>query len=53
MKVEGVQEAGADFEKSTAWAKYDPAKTSPQNLVEAVNKNTRFKASLPRKKNSS
>ncbi len=53
MKVDGVQEAGADFQKNSAWAKYDPAKTSPEKLVEAVNKNTRFKASLPAKKTSS
>ena len=46
MKVEGVKEAKADYEKGLAWAKYDPAKTSPEKLVEAINKSTPFRASL-------
>ena len=46
MKVEGVKEAKADHEKGTAWAKYDATKTSPEKLVEAINKATRFRASL-------
>ena len=50
MKVEGVEDAKADFEKNWAWAKYEPEKTSPQTLVEAVNENTAFEAKLPDKK---
>ena len=46
MKVDGVKEAKADHQKGSAWAKYDPSKTSPEKLVEAVNKSTPFKASL-------
>jgi hypothetical protein len=49
MKVDGVQEAKADFRKDWAWAKYDPGKTSPEKLVKAINDNTSFKAKLPEK----
>ncbi|MBI4474928.1 MAG: hypothetical protein HY646_19830 [Acidobacteria bacterium] len=48
MKVPGVIEAKADHERKWAWAKYDPAKTTPDKLVEAINKNTNFKASSPK-----
>lgn len=47
--VEGCEEAKADWEKGWAWAKYDPSKTSPEKLVEAVNENTAFEAKLPEK----
>jgi copper chaperone CopZ len=53
--VEGCEEAKADWEKGWAWAKYDPKKTSPEKLVEAINKKTAFQAALPKtteKKNS-
>lgn len=50
MKVEGVKEAKADFQKDWAWAKYDPAKVTPEKLVETINKSTSFKAKLPEKK---
>ena len=46
MKVEGVKEAKADYQKGAAWAKYDPSKTSPEKLVDAINKSTPFRASL-------
>lgn len=49
MKVDGVKEAKADYKKDWAWARYDPAKVTPEQLVEAINKNTSFKASLPAK----
>lgn len=49
MNVEGVSEAKADWEKGWAWARYDPSKTSPEKLVEAVNENTAFEAKLPEK----
>ena len=48
-KVEGCEEAKADWEKGWAWARYDPSKTSPEELVEAVNENTAFEAELPKK----
>ncbi len=49
MKVEGCKEAKADWEKNWAWAEYDPEKTTPEELVKAINENTRFKAELPEK----
>ncbi len=50
MNVEGVKEAKADYKKNWAWAKYDPAKITSQELVEVINTKTRFKASLPESK---
>ena len=47
MKVEGCEDAKADWKKGWAWAKYDPGKTNPDELVKAVNDNTAFEASLP------
>ena len=47
--VEGCEEAKADWEKGWAWARYDPSKTSPEKLVEAVNENTAFEAELRKK----
>lgn len=47
MQVEGVKEAKADYKKNRAWAKYDPAKVTPEKLVEAINTKTRSKAKLP------
>ncbi len=49
MNVEGCEEAKADWEKGWAWAKYDPDKTNPEELVKAINENTAFEASLPKK----
>ncbi len=50
MNVEGVKDAKAEYKKNWAWAKYDPAKVTPEKLVEAINTKTRFKASLPESK---
>jgi len=49
MKVEGCKEAKADWEKNWAWAEYDPEKTTPEELVKAINENTRFEAELSEK----
>jgi hypothetical protein len=49
MKVEGCKEAKADWEKGWAWAKYDPDKTIPEELVKAINENTAFEAKLNEK----
>jgi hypothetical protein len=49
MKVEGCEDAKADWKKGWAWAKYDPEKTSPEELVKAFNENTVFQAKLPEK----
>ena len=50
--MEGCEEAKADWQKGWAWAKYDPGKTSPEELVKAINDNTAFEASLPKKSES-
>jgi len=47
LKVEGCVEAKVDWEKGWAWAKYDPDKTNPEELVQAINENTAFEAKLP------
>ncbi len=47
MKVDGVKEAKAEYKKNWAWAKYDPAKVTPEKLVEEINAKTRFRAKLP------
>lgn len=49
MNVEGCEEAKADWETGWAWAKYDPDRTDPEELVQAINENTPFHASLPEK----
>lgn len=49
MKVEGCEEAKAEWDKGWVWAKYDPDKTSPEELVQAINDNTPFEAKLPEK----
>ena len=46
MKVDGVRDVKADAKKKSAWVKYEPAKVTPEKLVDAINKATRFKASL-------
>ena len=50
MQVDGVEEAKADHSKGRAWAKYDPSKVTPDQLIEAVNTKTAFRASLPEPK---
>jgi len=47
--VEGCEDAKVDWEKGRAWASYDPDKTNPQELVQAINENTAFEAKLPEK----
>ena len=47
-KIDGVKDAKADYEKAWAWAKYDPSKTSPEKLAEAINNTTRFSAEVKR-----
>lgn len=44
MKVEGCTDAKADWEEGWAWAKYDPERTNPEELIEAVNETTPFQA---------
>ena len=48
MKVDGVKEAKADYQKNWAWARYDPSKVTPEKLVDAIYTSTRFKAKLPK-----
>jgi hypothetical protein len=47
--VEGCEHAKADWEKGRAWASYDPDKTNPEELIQAINENTAFEAKLPEK----
>ena len=49
LNVQGCEEAKADWEKGWAWAKYDPEKTHPEELVKAINENTAFEAELSKK----
>ncbi|HEX6037757.1 cation transporter [Longimicrobium sp.] len=35
-KVEGVRDAGASYPTSSAWAVYDPAKASPDEMMAAI-----------------
>ena len=35
-KVEGVRDAGASYASSSAWAVYDPAKASPDEMMAAI-----------------
>jgi copper chaperone CopZ len=35
-KVEGVRDAGASYADSSAWAVYDPAKASPEEMMAAI-----------------
>lgn len=37
-KVNGVQDAGARYANSSAWAVYDPAKASPEQMMAAIRK---------------
>lgn len=40
----GVQEADADFRTGTAVVVYDPARTKPETLTEAINSKTFYRA---------
>lgn len=46
QKVEGVLTADASFIKGQAVITYDPEKTSPQALVQALNTQTLYRASV-------
>ena len=43
----GLRRSEGRLGKGLAWAKYDPDKTSPEELVKAVNENTAFEAKRP------
>lgn len=45
--VEGVMAAEADRRTQTAVSTYDPQRTSPEQLVEVINSETYYLASLP------
>lgn len=47
--MEGCEEAKADWEKGWAWARYDPDKTNPEELVKAINEKTVFEAEFHKK----
>ncbi|MBI1872404.1 MAG: heavy-metal-associated domain-containing protein [Acidobacteria bacterium] len=50
-KVDGVKDAKASLEKGTAEVTYDPSKTNPEAIANAITKNTGFKAEAPKKDN--
>ena len=35
-KLDGVQDADASYESSSAWARYDPAKVTPERMIAAI-----------------
>lgn len=35
-KLDGVRQADASYERGTAWAVYDPARVSPQQMITAI-----------------
>lgn len=45
-RLDGVKEAEVDVPKKSATVEYDPAKVTPQQLVDAVNR-LGYRASLP------
>lgn len=48
-KVDGVKDAKASSEKGTAEITYDPSKTNPEAIANAITKNSGFKAEAPKK----
>jgi hypothetical protein len=48
MEVEGVREARVDWQQGKVWIRFDPTKTTPGKLVDAVNAHTSFRAYLLR-----
>lgn len=50
-KIEGVKDARVDVAKKSATVEYDPAKVTPQQLLDAVNR-LGYQASLPAKSGS-
>jgi copper chaperone CopZ len=35
-KLDGVEDADASYEESSAWALYDPARVTPERIMEAI-----------------
>lgn len=46
--LDGVVEAKADYVKGLATVSYDPAQVTPNQMVEAINTQSFYRASLPR-----
>lgn len=46
--LDGVVEAKADYVKGLATVSYDPARVTPTQMVEAINTQSFYRASLPR-----
>jgi periplasmic mercuric ion binding protein len=51
-KVDGVKDATASYEKSTAEITYDPAKTNPDAIAKVVTEQSGFKAEVLKKQKS-
>jgi len=47
--VDGVKEATASYKDGTAEIVYDPAKTTPEAIAQAITQKTGFKAQVPKK----
>lgn len=45
-KIDGVTEAAADHKRSTARITYDPAKTNPAAIANAITENAGFKSAV-------
>jgi Cu+-exporting ATPase len=50
-KLDGVKHARVDLAEKSAAVEYDPARVTPQQMVDAVNR-LGYKASLPEKPGS-
>jgi copper chaperone CopZ len=48
-KIDGVTDIKVSHETSKAEVTYEPAKTSPERIAEAITKTTPFRAEVPRK----
>lgn len=46
-RLEGVVSVEADYIQGTATVTYDPAQTSPEQIVATINEQTFYRASLP------
>ncbi len=47
--VDGVKDATASYKDGTAEIVYDPAKTTPEAIAQAITQKTGFKAQVPKK----
>jgi copper chaperone CopZ len=47
--VDGVKDATASYKGGTAEIVYDPAKTTPEAIAQAITQKTGFKAHVPKK----